>query len=231
MRPHVVLHSGVSADGRMDWAAGDIGLYYELAGRWEVDAVLCGSNTILAAFPTGGDATQPPEDIPEEQPDPPARPWLVVVDGQGRIGNWPAIRRQTAFWRDAIVLCSEATPVPYVAGLRRQGIDHIVAGRDRVDLADALAILYERYDVRQVRVDSGGILNGVLLRQGLVDEVSVLVYPELVGGVSPRSLFVAPDLTDSADVIKLRLLEASSLRDGFVWLRYDVVLAARMVSQ
>ncbi len=225
MRPHVVLHSGVSADGRMDWAAGDIGLYYELAGRWEVDAVLCGSNTILAAFSTGSDAGEPSADGPEEQPTATAKQWLVVVDGQGRIGNWPAIRSQTAYWRDAIVLCSQATPAPYVGGLRRQGIAHIVAGHDRVDLAVALAVLYERYDIGQVRVDSGGILNGVLLRQGLVDEVSVLVYPELVGGVSPRSLFVAPDLTSGDGVIKLRLLEANLLRDGFVWLRYEIVNA------
>lgn len=225
MRPHVVLHSGVSADGRMDWAAGDIGLYYELAGRWEVDAVLCGSNTILAAFLAGSDAAQPSEDVPEEQPTPPAKQWLVVVDGQGRIGNWPAIRRQTAYWRDVIVLCSQATPEPYVAGLRSQGIAHIAAGHDRVDLKVALDELYERYDIRHLRVDSGGILNGVLLRQGLVDEVSLLVYPELVGGVSPRSLFVAPDLTSGDGVIKLRLLEASSMRDGFVWLRYETVNA------
>ena len=225
MRPHVVLHSGVSADGRMDWAAGDSGLYYELTGRWKVDAVLCGSNTILAAFPTGSDAAQPPEEVPEEQDTPTARQWLVVVDGQGRIGNWPAIRSQTAYWRDAIVLCAQATPAPYIAELRRQGITYIVAGYDRVALAVALAALYERYDIRQVRVDSGGILNGVLLRQGLVDEVSVLVYPELVGGVSPRSLFVAPDLTGGDGVIKLRLLETSSLRDGFVWLRYEIINA------
>ena len=92
-----------------------------------------------------------------------------------------------------------------------------------VDLKAALDELYERYDIRRVRVDSGGILNGVLLRQELVDEVSMLVYPELVGGASPRSLFVAPDLTDAGGVIKLRLLEASSLRDGFVWLRYEIV--------
>lgn len=225
MRPHVVLHSGVSADGRMDWAAGDIGLYYELASRWEVDAVLCGSNTILAAFPAESDAAQPPEDVPEEQPTPPSKQWLVVVDGQGRIGNWPAIRSQTSYWRDAIVLCSQATPASYVAELQRQDIAHIAAGHDRVDLKVALEELYERYGIRQVRVDSGGTLNGVLLRQGLVDEVSVLVYPELVGGVSPRSLFVAPDLTSGDGVIKLRLLKASSLRDGFVWLLYETVNA------
>ncbi len=110
MRPYVVVHSGVSADGRMDWAAGDLGLYYELAGRWDVDATLCGSNTILAAFPSGGNPAETTGDPGEEPADTPARQWLVVVDGQGRIDAWPTIRRQTAYWRDAIVVCSQATP-------------------------------------------------------------------------------------------------------------------------
>ena len=36
-----------------------------------------------------------------------------------------------------------------------------------------------------VRVDSGGALNGALLRAGLVDEISLLVHPVLVGD-APR---------------------------------------------
>jgi 2,5-diamino-6-(ribosylamino)-4(3H)-pyrimidinone 5'-phosphate reductase len=36
-----------------------------------------------------------------------------------------------------------------------------------------------------VRVDSGGALNGALLRAGLVDEVSLLVHPVLAGD-APR---------------------------------------------
>ena len=36
-----------------------------------------------------------------------------------------------------------------------------------------------------MRVDSGGALNGALLRAGLVDEISLLVHPVLVGD-APR---------------------------------------------
>ncbi len=47
----------------------------------------------------------------------------------------------------------------------------------------------------------------------------------LHAGVSACSLFVAPDLSGGDGVIKLRLLEASPLCDGFVWLRYEIVNA------
>ena len=42
MLPWVILHNGISVDGRMDWFIGDIGLYYELAERWKADAMLSG---------------------------------------------------------------------------------------------------------------------------------------------------------------------------------------------
>lgn len=53
MLPRVIIHSGVSADGRMDWYPGDEGLYYEIAGRFNADAMLLGSNTMIAAYATG----------------------------------------------------------------------------------------------------------------------------------------------------------------------------------
>ena len=71
-------------------------------------------------------------------------------------------------------------------------------------------------------MDSGGTLNGVLLREGVVDEVSLLIDPSLVGGTSPRSVFVAPELASPDDVIGARLTHVEDLGNGVVWLRYDV---------
>ncbi|MEO0433105.1 MAG: dihydrofolate reductase family protein, partial [Cyanobacteria bacterium J06656_5] len=45
------------------------------------------------------------------------------------------------------------------------------------------------FGVTVVRVDSGGTLNGVLLRAGLVDELHLLVHPTLVGGTSQKTFF------------------------------------------
>lgn len=62
-----------------------------------------------------------------------------------------------------------------------------------------------------------------LLRAGLVDEVSLVVDPSLVGGTSPRSVFQAPDLDSPAGVIKLELLGMERLEGGTVWLHYRVI--------
>lgn len=225
MLPRVILHNGASVDGRMDWdwATMDVGLYYELAARFQADAMLSGSNTILAA-PSTGEATEENDDtvdLVEKDPNDP-RPWLVVVDSQGRLQNLHRLRREP-YWRDVLALCSHTTPHEHLAYLHKHHLEYIVAGDGQVDLRGALEELNTRYGVKVVRVDSGGILNGVLLRAGLVDEISILVTPCLVGGTTPRSFFVAPNLVSAEGVVHLRLLYAENVKDDTVWLRYEVV--------
>jgi 2,5-diamino-6-(ribosylamino)-4(3H)-pyrimidinone 5'-phosphate reductase len=227
MLPRVIIHNGVSVDGRMDfdWFKLDIGLYYELAGRLGAGAILSGSNTMLAAMSF---EEMPADEGPETEPEPAAEEspapdqLMVVVDGQGRLSNIHHIRR-TPYWRDLVILCCRATPAGHLAYLEEQGIDTIVAGEDRVDLRAALAELARRFRVKVVRVDSGGRLNGALLRAGLVNEISLLISPTLVGGTSPRSVFIAPDLDSAEGVLDLHLVHVEALRGDSVWLRYEIL--------
>lgn len=87
----------------------------------------------------------------------------------------------------------------------------------------ALEEFNTRYTINVIRVDAGSTLNGILLRAGLVDEVSVLIAPCLVGASTARSIFHAPDLTSSEGVIQLRLIHIEKLNGNIVWLRYEVI--------
>jgi 2,5-diamino-6-(ribosylamino)-4(3H)-pyrimidinone 5'-phosphate reductase len=210
----------MSIDGRLDWFDGDIGLYYQLADHWGADAMLSGSNTVLVAHAQeepdeGGEPLEWSEDASEP------RLLHVVVDSRGRIRTLHRWRR-TRWWRDTIALCSRTTPRDHLDYLAEHGIEAIVAGDERVDLRAALEELNARHGVEVIRVDSGGILNGVLLRAGLVDEVSVILHPSLTGGTTPRSMFVAPDLASGDGVIGLRLAHVERVRGDAVWLRYEV---------
>jgi 2,5-diamino-6-(ribosylamino)-4(3H)-pyrimidinone 5'-phosphate reductase len=215
IRPRVIIHNAVSLDGRMDHIEVDLELYYSLISTWEEDATMCGSETMLAAMDAFIEAAR--EDHPRRDD----LPLMVVVDGRGRIKDVWAMRRQQ-YWRDAVVLCCRSTPKEHIELLEREGVGHIIAGEERVDLLAALEELYSRYGVRAVRVDSGGKLSGALLRQKLVDEVSVLILPVLVGGTSPRSIFTAEDLEGREKVIDLELISCERPRDDIIWLRYSV---------
>jgi len=102
-------------------------------------------------------------------------------------------------------------------------LSYLVVGEDHIDCPFALEKLNAVYNINVVRILSGGVLNGILLRKCLVDEVIVFLHPELVGGMSQKSFFVADDLDSPDGVIKLRLKDVLRLRNDVVLLTYDVV--------
>jgi 2,5-diamino-6-(ribosylamino)-4(3H)-pyrimidinone 5'-phosphate reductase len=223
-----------SVDGRIDHFAGDVGLYYELAAGIPQDAVLAGSSTFLAAAAaegielTGEDphpaaGASPADDAAPGAAGPDAVPLLVMVDSRAQLTRFAWLTK-LPYWRAVLVACSATTPSSHLELLARHGIDHVVVGADRVDLARLLDVLGSEHGIERVRVDSGGTLNGALLRAGLVDEISLLVAPYAVGGRSPAAMFVADDLIDDA-VTRLELSGVERLRGGVVWLRYEVIRA------
>src|SRR5512136_417792 len=91
MLPHVILHIGMSVDGRIDWGVGDEGLYYELAAHFDADAMLTGSRTMLTAYtsdpkaPCGQDIQEDDEPLESRELHPLHVPLLVIVDSRGQI--------------------------------------------------------------------------------------------------------------------------------------------------
>ena len=203
-RPYVVTHLAVSLDGATTGFEVDLGRFYGLVGTWDEDVTLTGADTILAQ-----EAALRAERGPGPAPD---GALLAVVDGRGRVSAWEELR-QSGYWRDVLAVFTESTP-PRPDGF---GVEEFVAGSGRVDLAAVLAELTER-GADTVRVDSGGRLVSALLDRGLLDEVSLLVHPVLVGEGSERRWFAS----DAARQ-RLQRLDCTTFDDGVVWLRYRVV--------
>ena len=215
------MQNAVSLDSRIDWIEPDIRLYYDTASRYKFDAHLAGSNTIY----------DPEEDIPEEDVsvfiEPvvrsgDTRPYLVVPDSRGKVRNWHVLR-QAGFWKDMIVICTRSTPKRYIGYLKKRHVKYFISGDKKVDMRTALLKLNKKYNIRSVLLDSGGTLNGIMLRTGLVTDISLLIQPNLVGGSSQQTFFRAEDLTAMDDVIKLKLVTMEKLKGQVVWLRYKVI--------
>ncbi len=226
-RPRVIIHNLISLDGRLDGFPADAGLYYELVARLPHQAVLTGSGTMLAAAASqhidlSGEDTEASQGtataVPAAVRD--TRPLLVIVDSKGKLTRYAWLREQP-FWRDVLVLCSSTTPASHLDRLRLHHVAHVVIGDDRVDLPAALRQLAERHHVAAVRVDAGGGLNGALLRARLVGEVSVVIAPYLAASpvADPLRLIAG---RGGADPVALELTMVERLRQGHVWLRYDV---------
>ena len=171
----------ISLDNRLTGFDVDMDLYYGTAAELGYDAALVGSNTVLAAIP---------EIPPEEEKDKVRKtgfkdaPYLVLVDSGGRVRSHHIFRQQP-YIKEIIVLVSRSTPGEYLEWLREREYEYVISGDDRVDLEDALGILHEKYGIKRVRTDSGDILNSILLEKGLVDMISLLTVPVIVGGEGP----------------------------------------------
>ncbi|GGV28919.1 hypothetical protein GCM10010182_59880 [Actinomadura cremea] len=202
------MHVAVSLDGATTGFRPDVRRFYELAGRFSEDVTLAGADTILAQEPMLADAPMPGPSADG--------PLLAVVDGRRRVSAWDALR-DCGHWRDVVALRT-AGPAPAETGGpqapragtgRGAGVREVAAGEGRVDLAATLDLL--EGDV--IRVDSGGGLNGALLRAGLVHEVSLLVHPCIVGGDPAR-------WHGSAPALPLEPADVERFDGGLVWLRY-----------
>lgn len=224
MLPKVIIYNVVSLDGRTTGFNADLELYYELASKLKADAVLMGSETVLTGF-----EAQPfqafqenKEDFKPREVDPAdERPLLVVPDSRGQVRIWSKVL-EMPYMRDVLVLCSRSTPQEYLDFLDERYVKYLIIGYQKVDLGFALEELNTQFGVKSVRVDSGGILNGVLLREGLVDEVHVFIHPELVGGTSPSSIYKAPDLESDEDTIPVFLTGLEKLKNDIVLLKYRI---------
>lgn len=218
-RPQVVVHNSVSVDGAATGFAPDLGQHYAALGTLGVDASLIGSATMSSGLTLQGD-DRPPDPGPSADRAPEGREQLnrwFVVDSSGRLQGHLHELRAFPMLRDVVVLISATTPAAYVDYLTERQYDHYRSGAEHIDLGAALRWMHEQYGVRRVHVDSGPTLVGALLERELVDELSLLVHP-LVVGSSGRRLF--DDVSGDARELALRSSERSE--EGLVHLRYTL---------
>ncbi len=119
-----------------------------------------------------------------------------------------------------MALCSLATPKEHQDYMAGGGVDVIVAGKHRVDLDRALGELHERYGVSRA-ADIGGTLSAALLKEGLIDEISIILTSCLMGNLS-NNLLMDPKIMELTRPLNLRLRHMEEMKGRLVCLRYYV---------
>lgn len=96
---------------------------------------------------------------------------------------------------------------------------------DNIIFVDLMERLRGNFNVEGLTIQSGGTLNAVLLRAGLVDRVLIVVAPALIGGKDTATLVDGESLHSQEDLSKIRtlkLIEAKPLKDSYLLLEYSV---------
>ena len=104
--------------------------------------------------------------------------------------------------------------------LNSQNISWIAAGKNQIDLAKAMEILADEFNIDRLAIVGGGKINGGFLEAGLVDEISILIGAGVDGRTGQPSLF--DGRPENNRPIALQLKDVASFDDGAVWLRYLV---------
>jgi 2,5-diamino-6-(ribosylamino)-4(3H)-pyrimidinone 5'-phosphate reductase len=214
-----IMHNSISLDGSFINFEVDMGLHYQIASRFKADAHLIGSETVRAGGELYGIPSENESDFKKPERDT-GLPYWVIVDSKGKTKGLLHTCRSFEFCKDVIVLISQRTGVDFKDYLKERNYDYLICGESRVNLKKAYDALTENYKINTIMVDSGPTLNGVLLDAGLINEISLVVFPSLVGKRSDKLL---AQINIGNQNIGLKLLERENLDNGLVLLRYQVL--------
>lgn len=219
-----------SVDGRLidsRWTApyqaehGELLKVYSAIGReLNTDAWMFGKNTLRAVFPYkfgvtghGINPDTPTVFVGERR----SARMFIACDPEGDIYfTSPTLRGD-----NMLVIVGRNITEEYLAHLRELGISYVII-RDATNLREGLEAVGREFGIRCVSVQGGGILNGALLAEGLVDELSLVIYPGIDGlsGVPSIFEYIGSATDRPAAGQSLQLLSAEQREHGVMWLRY-----------
>lgn len=237
-RPRIICHMHTLLNGKIDGIANptSVGMrsqklyfdlflgedrFYKKHRGW-----LSGSGTSRALM--GGEREieipEPTEPVPAGNfiADPDAEVYYFAVDGSGTLA-WD--RNSFSYFDvDAhiVELIPASTSDAFKAHLRSVGVSYILAGEERLDMAVAVQKIGEIFDVDELILGGGGNLNWSMIRDGLCDEISLVLMPTADAENHTNSLFEANEKYSTPAPIAFSLKNVETLEDGSVWLRYDV---------
>ena len=201
-RPHVILVSEVTVDGKLTVTRGASSklLMQFMSHEAEVllhriradsDAIMVGSNTIRIdnSFLTVRyvDGKNPIRVIPSSHAD-------ISPDANVLSADSPTI-----------IAVSKQAEHEKIATLKAKGAIIEVVGEDKVDLSLLLNRLYSEYKVKQLMIEGGSTLNGQMFSLGLIDEIVLIHLPFIAGGTDTPSLVGGLPTRSVDDLIKLEL--------------------------
>lgn len=102
---------------------------------------------------------------------------------------------------------------------------HIIC-QDELSLSDALATLKSEFGCERITIQSGGTLNGLFLREKLLDYIDIVVAPILIGGRDTPTLIDGSSLVSQDELSQLGVLELEKctvLENSYLRLRYKVI--------
>lgn len=196
-------------------------VYASIGRELGTDAWMFGKNTLRAIFPYKWsiDGHTVPSDYPavfigERH----SERIFIVADPEADIYFTSSVLRGD----NILVIVGRNATEEYLTHLCEKRISYLIVN-DATDLREGLEAVGREFGIRSVSVQGGGILNGALLADGLIDELSLVVYPGIDGlsGIPSIFEYMGGATEYPAQGQRLQLLSASQREYGVMWMRYE----------
>ena len=96
---------------------------------------------------------------------------------------------------------------------------------DSVNFEDMFIQLKQKFSAERVTIQSGGTLNSIFIRKGLVDRLSIVMAPCLIGGKDTPSIVDGESLISEDDLKNIKTLELENvekLENNYLHITYLV---------
>ncbi len=144
---------------------------------------------------------------------------FVVVDPDANV----EFTSHTLRGDDILTVIPDYTPCDYQQFLRQMGISYLMVP-DTSDLDDVFSRIEQEFALHTIALQGGGVIDGAALAQGVLDELSLVIYPGIDGKSGIPSIFeFVGQSANPAGNQTLELTHVEQLDYGVVWLRYKVM--------
>lgn len=228
-RPEATLFMLMSVDGKISTGDDDaldfdkdlqvihdvkegLGQYYEL--EQQTDKVSLNTGRVMAKIGIN-DRTDEPNKIDVD---------FVILDDKPYLQEQGI--RYLSKWVRKLFLVTANNNHPAITLAKLFNNIDIIKYDTKVNLADLFNRLKSIYSINKITIQSGGTLNASLIRIGLIDHLSIVVVPVIIGGKDTATLVDGESLHSSKELDKLcplRLIGVKSLENSYLHLKYDVI--------
>jgi riboflavin biosynthesis pyrimidine reductase len=197
-------------------------IYEKCHGSFDSQAWMCGRATLEKDFTEA----EKPKFIKSKKRiaklpfigDRAASSFAIAVDPKGKLG-W---KRNNISGDHIIELLTEQVSNAYLDYLQQKNVSYIFAGKKGIDFRKALEQLVKLFPIRTIMLEGGGHVNGSLLNEGLIDELSLLLIPVADGTPKTPTTFEVSEYLQKKPATLLRLKAMQHLQDDVLWLKYSV---------
>jgi diaminohydroxyphosphoribosylaminopyrimidine deaminase / 5-amino-6-(5-phosphoribosylamino)uracil reductase len=218
--PFVIVKFVASLDGRIGaatgdsrWVGGSKTLEWAHEGRTRIDAILQGSSTVVIDDPR---LTARPGDVDAER-----QPLRVVLDSTGRT---PPTARVLSGPGKTLIATTARSSADWRRRIESAGAEVLQLDQDSDGHLSLPPLLHElgRRGILTLLVEGGGVLHGSFFDQRLVDKVTAVIAPMIIGARDAPAAVAGRGAQFMKDVPRLRDLTVERLGEDILVSGYPV---------